>query len=87
MYLLEGVSHLISPESNLPIIPNFLPSHGLINILAGIAEIILGIGLLIPKKRIVSAYEVILMLTVLIPSHVYFIQIRSCVDGGICTPE
>lgn len=87
LYLLAGVNHFVSPESYLPIIPDYLPSHELINILAGIAEIILGIGLLIPKSRMVSAWGVIAMLIAFIPSHIYFIQIGSCVDGGICTPE
>lgn len=87
LYLAAGINHFISPESYLPIIPEYLPNHELINILAGIAEIILGIGLLIPKTRVVSAWGVILMLIAFIPSHVYFIQIGSCVEGGICTPE
>ncbi len=87
LYLLAGVNHFLSPESYLPIIPDYLPSHDLINILAGIAEIILGIGLLFPKTRKISAWGVVLMLIAFIPSHVYFIQIGSCVEGGICTPE
>lgn len=87
LYLAAGINHFISPESYLLIIPEYLPNHELINILAGIAEIILGIGLLIPKTRVVSAWGVILMLIAFIPSHVYFIQIGSCVEGGICTPE
>jgi uncharacterized membrane protein len=87
LYLLAGVNHFLSPESYLPIIPDYLPSHDLINILAGIAEIILGFGLLIPNTRKVSAWGVVLMLIAFIPSHVYFIQIGSCVEGGICTPE
>ena len=87
LYLVAGINHFISPESYLPIIPEYIPNHELINVLAGIAEIILGIGLLIPKTRIVSAWGVILMLIAFIPSHVYFIQIGSCVEGGICTPE
>lgn len=85
LYLLAGVNHFISPEFYFAIIPKYLPSHELINILAGIAEIILGIGLLIPSTRKVSAWGVVLMLIAFIPSHVYFIQIASCVEGEICT--
>ena len=87
LYLIAGVYHFISPESYLPIIPEYIPNHELINTLAGIAEIILGIGLLIPKTRKVSAWGVMLMLIAFIPAHVYFIQIGSCIDGGICAPE
>lgn len=87
LYLLAGINHFISPESYLPIIPEYLPNPDLINLFAGIAEIILGIGLLIPKTRNIAAWGVVLMLIAFIPSHVYFIQIGSCVDGGICTPE
>lgn len=87
LYLLAGINHFISPESYLPIIPEYLPNPDLINILAGVAEIILGIGLLIPNTRKVAAWGVVLMLIAFIPSHVYFIQIGSCLEGGICTPE
>ncbi len=87
LYLLAGANHFISPESYLPIIPEYIPNHEFINIFAGMAEIILGIGLLIPKTRKISAWGVILMLIAFIPAHVYFIQIGSCVEGGICTPE
>lgn len=87
LYVLAGVNHFISPDSYLPLIPYYLPNHELINILAGIAEIILGVGLLILKTRIIAAWGVILMLIAFIPSHVYFIQIGSCVEGGICTPQ
>lgn len=87
LYLVAGVNHFISPESYLPIIPEYIPNPELMNILAGIAEIVLGIGLLIPKTRKVSAWGLMLMLIAFIPSHVYFIQIGSCIEGGICTPE
>lgn len=87
LYLLAGVNHFVSPESYLPIIPDYLPNHELINILAGLAEIILGIGLLIPKTKVISAWGVVFMLIAFIPSHAYFIQIGSCIEGGICTPE
>ena len=87
LYFLAGVNHFVSPESYIPIIPDYLPNPHLINSLAGIAEIILSIGLLIPKARKVAAWGVVLMLIAFIPSHVYFIQIGSCIEGGICTPE
>lgn len=87
LYLLAGLNHFISPESYLPFIPDYLPSPEVINILAGIAEVILGIGLLIPKTRVLSAWGVIILLIAFIPSHVYFIQIGSCIEGGICAPE
>lgn len=87
LYLLAGINHFVSPESYLPLIPNYLPNPNLINILAGIAEIILSIGLLIPKTRKIASWGVILMLVAFIPSHVYFVQIGSCIEGGICTPQ
>ena len=53
----------------------------------GIAELALAL-LIIPKSiRKWGAYGIIAMLVAFIPSHVYFIQIGSCIEGGLCAPE
>jgi uncharacterized membrane protein len=86
-YLFGGINHFRSPEFYLPLIPDYLPAPDLLNLLAGIAEIVLAIGLLIPQTRKLAAWGVIAMLLAFIPSHVYFIQIGSCIPDVLCAAE
>ncbi len=85
-YLLGGINHFWHPEFYAPLIPPYLPFHPAINLLSGLAEIVLAIGLLLPNTRSYSAYGIVLLLILFIPSHVYFIQIDGCVDDGLCAP-
>ena len=82
-YIFAGINHFLNPEFYLPLIPDYFSNAEFINVLAGLAEIILGIGLLIKKVRRVAIIGVVLMLLAFIPSHVYFIQKGSCIDGGL----
>ena len=86
-YLAAGVNHFIAPDFYLPLIPPFFSQPELINTLAGIAEILLGLGILYFPTRKRASLGVVILLVAFIPSHVYFIQIGSCVEGGLCVPE
>ena len=86
-YILAGLNHFREPEFYYPLIPPYLPYHGLINITAGVFEIGLGFGLLFQFSRKLSAIMIILMLIAFIPAHIYFIQIGGCADVGLCVPE
>lgn len=84
--VLAGINHFLSPEFYIALIPKYLPNHGLINVISGILEIILALGMLLNKGRIYFAYGLILLLVAFIPSHIHFIQLGGCVDSGLCTP-
>ncbi|RUA34606.1 MAG: hypothetical protein DSY77_04665 [Bacteroidetes bacterium] len=86
-YLIAGFNHFVNPDFYLPLIPPFFNSPDKINVLSGVTEIILGIGILFFPSRKYASYGLILMLLAFIPSHVYFIQIGSCIEGGLCAPE
>jgi uncharacterized membrane protein len=83
-YAFAGVYHFINPDFYDGLIPDYLPNKDLINYLAGISEIILAIGVLFRQIRTLAIKGIILMLIAFMPSHVYFIQIGSCVEGSIC---
>jgi uncharacterized membrane protein len=85
-FTLAGLNHFVMPAFYLPLIPDYLPSPDHINTMAGIVEIILGIGLLIAPLRQWAAWGIIALLIAFIPSHIYFIQIGACVEGGLCVP-
>ncbi|QTN40011.1 hypothetical protein HZ996_06380 [Cryomorphaceae bacterium] len=83
-YLLGGINHFVMPEFYWGLIPPYLPFPGTLNILAGIAEVVLAFGLLIRETRRIAGFAIILMLVTFIPAHVYFIQIGSCIPDGLC---
>jgi uncharacterized membrane protein len=86
LYIGAGINHFWHPQGYLTIIPPYLPAHELINILAGIAEICLGILLIFPTTRKFAAYGIVLMLIAFIPAHIYMIQIGGCAGKEICIP-
>ena len=86
LYAGAGINHFIHPEGYYTIIPPYLPYHYLINILAGIAEIICAVLLAIPATRKLGAYLVIVMLIAFIPAHIYMIQKGGCMGAEICIP-
>ena len=85
-FWLAGLNHFLDPGFYYPLIPPYLPWVEEINVLSGIFEMLLGLGLLSPRFRSISSYLIIVMLVAFIPSHIYFIQIGACVEGGLCTP-
>lgn len=86
-YVFAGVNHFINPQFYYHLIPDYLPFHELINVVSGLAEISLGIGVIFQKTRKWSSYLLVTMLISFIPAHIYFIQIGSCVEGGMCVSE
>lgn len=85
-FIVAGVNHFINPQFYLPLIPPYFPFPEIINLVSGIVEIVLGFGLLLEKTRKAAAWGVVILLVAFIPSHVYFIQIGSCVPDGLCVP-
>ena len=86
-YVFAGINHFINPALYYGLIPDYLPFHEAINVISGGAEITLGFGVLYQKTRKWSSYFLIAMLCSFIPVHVYFIQIGSCIQGGLCVAE
>ena len=83
-YLAAGINHFINPEFYLPLIPGYLPCHELINLVSGCIEIVLAAALLFNKTQRIASFAIIAMLLAFIPSHIYFIQINSCIPSELC---
>ncbi len=88
LYIGAGINHFWHPLGYYSIIPPYLPDPYVINILAGISELILGILLLFPNTRKAAAYGIILMLIAFIPAHIYMIQQGGCMGPkpALCIP-
>jgi uncharacterized membrane protein len=85
-YLFAGINHFINPDFYLPLIPPYLPLPNAINYFSGLVEILLGLMLIFSITKKWAAYGITFLLIAFIPSHIYFIQINSCVEGGLCVP-
>ena len=83
-YAFAGSYHFINPEFYSDLIPKYLPYHTLINNASGFFEILLSLGVALPKTRLLAVKGIIVLLMLFIPSHIYFIQVGSCVESAFC---
>lgn len=82
-YLLAGINHFKSPGGYIKIIPPYLPYPALLNILAGMFEIVFGVMLIFPATRPFAAWGIILMLIAFMPAHIYMITNAPMKMGSI----
>ena len=61
-YIFGGFNHLMNPEFYLAIMPPNLPNPEWLNVLSGLAEIVLGVFLLEPRARVFAAWGIIALL-------------------------
>jgi uncharacterized membrane protein len=83
LYLAAGINHFRVPEFYYPIIPDYLGHQSVINAAAGIAEIVLAIGLAFSATRKWAAYGIILLLLAFLPSHIYMITNHAPLPGWV----
>jgi uncharacterized membrane protein len=77
-YLFAGFYHFKNPGFYTPFFPPYLNKWAAtLNILAGIAEIMLAIGLCFSATRNWAIYGIIAMLIAFIPAHIYMIQLGN----------
>ena len=86
-YFTAGLNHFINPQFYLPLIPPYFPNPETLNWVSGVIEMVLAIGVALPKTRKNSVLLIILMLIAFVPAHVYFIQAGGCMgEESLCTP-
>ena len=64
-----GVNHFLKPAMYAPFIPSFLPND-LVNYGTGLIEIILGIGVFIPKFKHQAGFGLFVLMLIFLPLHV-----------------
>jgi uncharacterized membrane protein len=65
-----GVNHFLKPAIYEPFVPDFLPAS-LINQASGIAEIVVGILVFIPKFRSYGTLGILLLMLMFLPLHIW----------------
>ncbi|MCX7549285.1 MauE/DoxX family redox-associated membrane protein [Xanthomarina sp. F2636L] len=81
IYVFAGIMHFIKPKMYMRIMPKYLPNHKFLVLLSGIAEIVLGFGLLFNQTRDLAVYGVIAMLTVFLLVHFYMLSSEKAGAG------
>ena len=70
-YIVAGINHFRVPKFYLRIMPPYLPNPKLLNALSGIAEVVLGVLLLVPATSQWAAWGVIALLIAVYPANIY----------------
>lgn len=74
LFITAGVLHFVTPERFLSIVPPSLPAPPLLVAISGAAELLGGIGLLVPRTRRVAGWGLILLLIAVFPANVQMLQ-------------
>lgn len=70
-FVAAGVNHFIGAPFYESIMPPYLPWHYAIVILSGVAEIMLGVALWIPKLSRIAAFGIIVLLIAVFPANIH----------------
>ena len=70
-YVSAGFNHLMNPSFYVAIMPPELPNPEWLNVISGLAEIILAVYLLEPRTRVLAAWGIIALLIAIFPANLY----------------
>src|SRR5262245_35366193 len=70
-YTLAGAMHLLRAAFYFPVIPPYLPWASELVWLSGVAELVLGLAVLVPALRERAAWGIILLLIAIFPANVH----------------
>lgn len=66
-----GTLHFVRPEPFEAIVPSFLPWARAIVYLSGVAEVALGVAVLVPRTRRLAAWGLVALLIAVYPANLY----------------
>ncbi len=80
-FVFAGFNHVMNPEFYVAIMPPNLPAPEWLHLVAGIAELVLGIFLLEPRTRVVAAWGIIALLIAIFPANLYVARENVGIGG------
>jgi uncharacterized membrane protein len=70
LFLVAGALHFVYPDSYERIVPEFLPNPAALVAISGVAEMLGGAGLLVPRFRRAAAYGLLGLLVAVFPANI-----------------
>jgi len=80
-YVGGGINHFADTAFYMPMMPPYLPWHLALVYLSGVAEIVLGVAVLVPSLRRLAAWGIILLLIAVFPANLH-IAMHNVPLGG-----
>ncbi len=71
IFVVSGILHFLIPETYARIVPPVFPRPKLLVLISGGAEILGGVGLLVPQFRRPAAFGLAILLLAVFPANVY----------------
>ncbi len=72
--IVAGIMHFANPAFFLKIMPPYLPLHKELVLLSGVAEVLLGVLLLVPPTSRMAAWGIVALLIAVFPANLYLYQ-------------
>ena len=69
-FVAAGILHLVRPRPYVRIVPDYLPAPELLVSVSGIAEVLGGVGLLVPATRRAAGIGLVALLVAVFPANV-----------------
>jgi len=82
LYVVAGVLHFVYPGAYAQIVPPALPAPLALVYLSGVAEVALGVGVLLPRTRRLAAWGLVALLLAVFPANVYMATSDVVIQGG-----
>jgi uncharacterized membrane protein len=70
-FVAAGLNHFRDPAFYVAMIPRMLPAPEALNVIAGAAEVLGGVGVLFPRLRRAAGFGLIALLLAVFPANVY----------------
>ncbi len=86
LFVVSGTLHFVAPEPFVRIVPPMLPSPRALVWISGGAELLGGIGLLVPRSRRAAGYGLALLLVAVFPANVYMAVAHVPSSGWMGNP-
>jgi len=81
LYAGQGFFHLLNPAFFVKMMPPDLPDPEVLNVIAGLAEIVLGVYVLEPRTRVLAAWGLIALLIAVFPVNVHSALVNMGPEG------
>jgi uncharacterized membrane protein len=70
-FVVAGANHFISPSFYLGLMPPYLPRHLELIYVSGIAEMVLGVAVVLPRMRRIAGWSLIALLIAVFPANIH----------------